>query len=215
VSVDGASNRILEHDITPDVIVGDLDSVDDNTLLYFRSKVPILIQGVTVEQSQCQHTTDFEKCIKWIEERDIAESKITGVPSAEHAKDTIDAGVYALGALGGRLDQTYQNLNIIARYPQIVLYSNETMALALPPGDHVIYSKVGFEGPTCGILPVTGKSVVKTKGESWLIQVSNGTWTARLSLEDLFPRLILSISSIKSAEMDRCITAWKLVPAMW
>jgi thiamine pyrophosphokinase len=47
------------------------------------------------------------------------------------------------------------------------LFSNDSVAICIPPGRHVILSKVGFEGPTCGILPLKGKSKITTNGLKW------------------------------------------------
>ena len=41
------------------------------------------------------------------------------------------------------------------------------MAKLLPPGKHVIKPAKGFEGPTCGLVPLNGPATITTQGLKW------------------------------------------------
>lgn len=71
VLVDGGTNRWLSflHDLpdegrelkNPDVVSGDFDSVNENTLEFFREK------GATIEPTPNQDETDFTKAVRLLE----------------------------------------------------------------------------------------------------------------------------------------------------
>ena len=61
VAVDGGANFLYTKKIIPDEIIGDLDSLNNNSQKYFTS------QGVKITKISAQDTTDLEKAIKSID----------------------------------------------------------------------------------------------------------------------------------------------------
>lgn len=41
------------------------------------------------------------------------------------------------------------------------------MAQLLTPGKHIIRPAKGFEGPTCGLVPLNGPATITTRGLKW------------------------------------------------
>jgi thiamine pyrophosphokinase len=91
IGADGGTAHILALGLTPNVIVGDLDSLDAGIVDAQRKR------GVIVEQHPARKDqTDLELAI------------------ARAIRDGADE-ILLLGAMGGRLDQTFANLLVLAR----------------------------------------------------------------------------------------------------
>lgn len=89
IAADGGANHLMKMGILPDIVIGDLDSVDEDTLFELTSA------EVKIEQfSEDKDETDIELALRYAVELG---------PSA----------VLIVGALGGRLDQTLANLSIL------------------------------------------------------------------------------------------------------
>lgn len=162
LTISGASNNLMEHRIFPTVIIGDLDSISTSALNFYKDSVKII-------KSECQETTDFQKCMSYL------------------GSSGVCSDIYVLGALGGRLDQTFQNLNTVSKEKmrKIYLFSNECVAFRLNSGKCVILSRVGFEGPACGILPLFGSSFIKTVGLKWNLDCES-EFTGMVSTSNAF-----------------------------
>ena len=62
VALDGAANRLLELNLTPDVIVGDLDSITTSVLNQCESS------GVQIVRTPSQEKSDISKGLQWVEQ---------------------------------------------------------------------------------------------------------------------------------------------------
>jgi thiamine pyrophosphokinase len=82
IAADGAANKLKEMQITPAIIVGDLDSVD-KTLL---TTSPFI-------QDKNQSSTDFEKCLAYLKNENLLPALIVGID-------------------GGYLDHILHNINL-------------------------------------------------------------------------------------------------------
>ena len=91
VAADGGANVCRKHGVVPDVIIGDLDSVTQETLR--RSTLSLLLRVTR------QDNTDLEKALDFLTANDVPEAVI-------------------LGADGRRIDFTLGNLSVLWRYYQ-------------------------------------------------------------------------------------------------
>lgn len=89
ICADGGANAARKMHVTPDVILGDMDSISPTTRKFFRS-VPFL----TIDD---QNSTDMEKALQFCVQRGIT---------------TVDV----LGAIGERVDHTTANLGCFRRF---------------------------------------------------------------------------------------------------
>jgi thiamine pyrophosphokinase len=89
ICADGGANTALKMGITPDAIVGDLDSVHAEALVKFRR--------VAIHEDRNDETTDLEKAIAWAIQ--LKYDHITVV-----------------GASGRRLDHTVGNLGVLPKF---------------------------------------------------------------------------------------------------
>ena len=90
ICADGGANSAKKIGITPDYIIGDLDSVSTRTLKYFDGKSNII-------KYNRQNDTDVEKSLKFAIEKKFNE-------------------VVLFGVTGDRLDHTICNLGIVIKF---------------------------------------------------------------------------------------------------
>ena len=87
ICADGAANKAIENSITPDYIIGDMDSLKQNNI----SKNVILLKD------EDQNSTDLEKILNWSIRNRIKE-------------------ITLLGISGEMEDHSYMNLHIMAHF---------------------------------------------------------------------------------------------------
>ena len=128
IAADGGANFLESHGLKPKIIIGDLDSLDDQ----IRSGVsPDSI--VHVEE---QHTNDADKAIRYCMEK--------GAKS-----------VHLLGAAGKRLDQFLANLEVMHKYSSLlrIILWTETERMEFISGQ---WQESLEEGTVVSLLPLFG-----------------------------------------------------------
>ncbi len=88
VCADGAAKTLLEYDLAPDIVLGDMDSIDPSAIRAF--------PGSRILKNPDQNRTDGEKALLFCLE--------SGLES-----------VYVLGALGGRTDHCLYNIGLLRK----------------------------------------------------------------------------------------------------
>lgn len=89
IAADGGVNHLMNMGILPEIVIGDLDSVSEDTLFELTSA------EVNIEQySEDKDETDIELALRY-------------------AVELRPSAILIIGALGGRLDQTLANLSIL------------------------------------------------------------------------------------------------------
>jgi thiamine pyrophosphokinase len=94
VCTDGAINNLIEHGLVPQIVIGDLDSIDPQV----RAS---LCSGVEVHHVACQESTDLEKAFRFAIQRGASTVLLSG-----------------LG--GGRLDHALTNMAIVQKFSREV-----------------------------------------------------------------------------------------------
>ena len=163
ICADGGANRLYQATVAsavtpnqlylPDLITGDLDSLESNVRSYYEShKVPILRQ-------YDQDFNDLDKSIR-------------SIPTNYQT-------CLVYGAFGGRFDQEMGAVQALyahaERIPNIWLYNDQNASILLQPGQHVLHcpnfgdaTTVLGEGPTCGLIPLGQPcDKVTTQGFQW------------------------------------------------
>ena len=90
ICADGGANSAIKLKIVPEYIIGDLDSVEESTLKYFKGKSQII-------QFKRQSDTDIEKCLKFAIKKKFTKAVL-------------------LGGTGNRLDHSICNLGIVIKF---------------------------------------------------------------------------------------------------
>lgn len=138
VCADGGANAALAAGLTPDAVIGDLDSLSEQT----RDALP----PDAIYHIADQDSNDFEKCLSAID-----------APA-----------ILAHGFLGGQLDHQLAALNGLARYPEqicllvgpseVCFLCPDSLSLDLPKGTRLSLFPLGeVTGTSTGLLyPIEG-----------------------------------------------------------
>lgn len=125
IAADGGANYLKSRKILPDLIIGDLDSIGENHLSYFRDK------NVKIIKLREQKTTDFEKSLNYC------------------LKNNLDE-IIVFGASSMRPDHTFNNLSVLKRYYRKlnikfisgefeIFYVNKSIKFDYKPGETVSF----------------------------------------------------------------------------
>ena len=91
ICADGGANKIKDYSILPNIILGDLDSINRGSTKFFSKK------SIEIRKIEDQDTTDFEKSLMYCIENNIKKCLI-------------------FGAISRRSDHTLNNFSILKRY---------------------------------------------------------------------------------------------------
>jgi thiamine pyrophosphokinase len=135
---DGGSNNISKYRITPNVILGDMDSIKPSKLKEFHKKN---VEIIKVEE---QETTDFEKCLIYCLKINFNK-------------------IFVFGGSSPRADHTLNNYSILKRYYKKI---NITMIDDIFEISFINHSiKFNYaKGKLVSLLPLPKATNVKTKG---------------------------------------------------
>lgn len=128
VAADGGAETIVANGYSPDVVIGDMDSVDPAVLEQ--------IEANRLHHVSEQDTTDFEKCLQRI-----------AAP-----------GVVALGCLGKRLDHSLATLAVTARTGTPCLLIGPQDVAFVAPARLVLDLPSDCRVSLFPLAPVTGRS---------------------------------------------------------
>lgn len=151
VTVDGGSNRLFKSlpEFAPDLITGDLDSIDRIVQKEYEDR------GAVVIQTPDQDETDFTKCLRVISTRQEGFEN-----------------VLAFCTNGGRFDQMMANINtlfkssLFLRLP-VILHSGSEMTWVLQAGKHRILTHTDLVDRHCGLLPIGSPVIASSTGLKW------------------------------------------------
>ena len=138
VAVDGGLIHCAAMGITPDLIVGDFDSISPELLQKY-SQVPV--QAFPKDKDQ----TDLELAIQLIYRPEVEK-------------------IAVFGALGNRLDHTLSNLHILRRYPGKIIFESATETVFAVQGSEEIQT---IPGQTISLIQMDQASGITTKGLHW------------------------------------------------
>jgi len=142
IAADGGSQHCIALDLRPDLLIGDLDSIDEKVLNDWRT------DGVEIiSYSQDKDQTDLELALLYAQEQGVSE-------------------IFVYGAAGGRLDMTIGNLTLLA-HPDltlpITLICGVEEVRVLRQGESLTLN--GIPGGTVSLIPLQpGPSTVTTEG---------------------------------------------------
>ena len=95
ICADGAANSLKKIGITPDIILGDFDSIKKDTLKFYKKK------KIEIRKIDDQDTTDFEKSLMYALENGLND-------------------IVIFGAISRRPDHTLNNFSILKRYYKLL-----------------------------------------------------------------------------------------------
>ena len=157
VAADGGANWLRGTNVRPNVLVGDLDSVEHETRSFYEKS------SVLCQSDPDESRNDFQKAL-------------TCLPDAFQR-------AVVIGGDGGRFDHLLANIHAMYadamhhQHRDVVLLSSKSMAFVLRPGGHTIHIDECVEGPSCGMFPMGGPCNVRTRNLQW--DVNSEGWNGR------------------------------------
>ncbi len=132
IAADGGAKHCARLDITPDILLGDLDSIDPALLATYKSK------GIPIHRHpKRKDATDLELAL------DLAIQE--GAPT-----------IWLVSALGGRWDMSLANIMLAASdkyiYKDILLLGQDCSMQILHPGK--VHTMTGLPGQKVSLLPL-------------------------------------------------------------
>jgi len=139
VCADGGANHLANTDITPDLILGDFDSIHPDTLQRFKD--------VEIIKDNDQFSTDTMKII-------------------DHELSHGMEELLMLGATGGRIDHALSNLSLLTRYSDLINISMvDDQSETLFVKNSITFESI--IGRKISLIVLGGESSVTSKGLRW------------------------------------------------
>jgi thiamine pyrophosphokinase len=151
-AVDSGADQAFAADITPDLLVGDFDSIQPQTLNAYRASG---VEIIAVDPYKDE--TDLELALTLLQNRGFT-------------------AVIATNVLGGRLDHELASLGVLARAQALspILIDDTTIAIFLSaeaPRKRIalgmLFDAEKSESPPISILPLTASATVIAHGFEW------------------------------------------------
>ena len=140
ICTDGAANPLAQTKIIPNLIIGDLDSIDETTKDFFVKKTKII-------RKESQYATDLEKALSFCIESNFESVLIAGLK-------------------GGRIDHTLTNFAILAKYSEklkINYIDDQGYGLLCSKNEPSLGIQTTI-GTTISLIPLMNTDGIKTAG---------------------------------------------------
>lgn len=187
IAADGGARHCQLLGLTPNYVIGDLDSIDPQQMEDLRAKG---VRFITYPRDKDQ--TDLELAL------DLATSK-----GAQE--------IHLLGLLGGRIDQTLANLLLLARdewrSARLSISDGQDSAYLLRSGEHLNIQ--GKPGDTISLIPLSALVIgITTHDLRWELSKSTLKFgsTLGISNEMLQPTAYIEITDGKLLVIHRKVT---------
>jgi thiamine pyrophosphokinase len=148
ICADGGANIAKELQITPDYIIGDLDSIKSSVLSYFKD-----LNETEIIKDDNQDKTDLELAIVLAESLDPSEITI-------------------FGAMGGRIDHTLANILCLCKIPSEI----KTQIIDERNSVELVEDSIDLDGnigDIISIVPITDISNLYYNGLKWNVKNRN------------------------------------------
>ncbi len=168
VCADGAAAVCREYSLQPDIILGDLDSLDSATKAHFAASKIIEITD--------QDSTDGEKAVQYCIEKGFQ-------------------SINLFGALGKRVDHTLYNLGLLKKFDNqgvdLTFISNDDIVFLMS----ATRTFTASPGTRISLLPVFGKvENVTTKGLAYALQNESLELGRHSSISNCFKKDTASVT---------------------
>ncbi len=171
ICADGGANIAARFGCTPDLIIGDLDSIEMKTIAIF--------SHVVVKKQKDQNSTDLEKALTAALQKKCKE-------------------IVVLGATGGRLDHALGNLSALVKFSNkvcVTFLDNTGIFIAVHHSREFVYPV----GTIISLLPLSRCSGIVTKGLKWNLKNESLELGVRESTSNVIVSLPVSIKVKKGS----------------
>lgn len=153
---DGGANRAMENNITPDFVIGDLDSINPDLRLKL-AKNKLIFKA-------SQQTTDLEKTLQFALENSVTKVTATGIS-------------------GGRLDHQINNLNILEKFSdRLEINIIDKSGTGIFVRDKTVFK--GIIGQQISLIAFRQANGITTKGLKFPLNNESLEWAVRDGLSN-------------------------------
>lgn len=157
LAADGGANFCYNIGIIPKYIIGDLDSIKKEVLLYYSDK------SIVIKTDSDKDYTDFELCLKLIENQNFDDIKTRFI---KKEIDTVISNkiIYVFGATGNRVDMTLTNLKKLHNNKNMIIISEKMEKIKYLKLKNETYKLKGLKNKLFSIIPITDLKQLDLKG---------------------------------------------------
>lgn len=172
---DGAANFLFAHGISPNVLIGDMDSIDKNVLDYFVNQNIDIIRMPT--------------------EKDETDGQLIIEEAVKKEPDEI----IVMGGMGNRLDHSLGNLQVLLKCAKtgiFIRHLSETEEIFVACSKTIV---LGNKGDTVSVIPFSENTIVSYKGLKYMLNDFNIPLDAPLGISNVMETDFVEIDVIKGA----------------
>ncbi len=165
IGADGGAAHALAYGLSPDIIIGDMDSFTG-----LPRDLPVLQRARRIQHPRAKDETDLELALTYAAQQEVDEIVDLELALTYAAQQEVDE-IVVLGALGGsRLDHMLSNVLLLAmpalRGHRVLIVHGGQEAMLLRNGEAV--DLAGSPGDLVSLLPLGGDARgVTTTGLAW------------------------------------------------
>ena len=132
ISVDGSANKLFDLEVIPDVIIGDLDSLQN-----------INNKNIELVETPDQNKTDFRKTLEWCIEKNILNISIFGISG--ESEDHFLGNYYTLSDFGEKISwKAFTDFSVISPcvgYKKFESFTGQKVSLFCMKGSSTVNSE--------------------------------------------------------------------------
>lgn len=159
ICADGGTNFCYKLNLIPELIIGDLDSINEKVLEYYKRKNVNIIKTIREKDY-----TDFELALKYIENEDITDMTTRFKNTKNILKKRRNSKILVIGATGKRVDMSLSNILKLQTNENMIFVTEEFEYMRYISLENKIEKIIGLKNRTFSIIPITTLVNLDLKG---------------------------------------------------
>lgn len=159
ICADGGTNFCYKLNLIPELIIGDLDSINEKVLEYYKRKNVNIIKTIREKDY-----TDFELALKYIENEDITDMTTRFKNTKNILKKRRNSKILVIGATGKRVDMSLSNILKLQTNENMIFVTEEFEYMRYISLENKVEKIIGLKDRTFSIIPITTLVNLDLKG---------------------------------------------------
>lgn len=159
ICADGGTNFCYKLNLIPELIIGDLDSINEKVLEYYKRKNVNIIKTIREKDY-----TDFELALKYIENEDVTDMTTRFKNTKNILRKRRNSKILVIGATGKRVDMSLSNILKLQTNENMIFVTEEFEYMRYISLENKIEKIIGLKNRTFSIIPITTLVNLDLKG---------------------------------------------------
>lgn len=159
ICADGGTNFCYKLNLIPELIIGDLDSINEKVLEYYKRKNVNIIKTIREKDY-----TDFELALKYIENEDITDMTTRFKNTKNILRKKRNSKILVIGATGKRVDMSLSNILKLQTNENMIFVTEEFEYMRYISLENKVEKIIGLKNRTFSIIPITTLVNLDLKG---------------------------------------------------